>query len=140
MPEYPLITVDYQQRDGQPFSVTVCGYSGKIRHMVIGDNSLGYLRPSAIKVTGLNCEGAAHCLAFKCPLNKTEVGHVAHMLDMWSDEPLDEETAKASGAKTEVEYLVKFVEQMNEVLPADLQKRQEPLKPVTESKPKGAKR
>lgn len=75
-----------------------------------------------------------------CPLNKTEPGHVAHMLDMWDDEPLDEETAKAFGTRTAIEYLVKFAEQMNEVLPPELRKKQAPVAAGNEVKPRNAKK
>jgi hypothetical protein len=127
MPRYPLTVLDYQQKEGYPFTVTVCGYSGKVRDLVIGDDSTRYLRRSYVDVTGIKCEGSGHCLAFSCSLNKTEPGHVAHMLDMWADEPLDEETAGLYGTKSSVEYLIKFAEQMNEVLPAEMRKRQNPL-------------
>ena len=129
MAKYPLTVVDYQHKNGQPFTVTVCGYCGKIRHMSIGDDSMRYLRRTFVNVDGFKCEGAGHCLAFSCPLNKTEPGHVAHMLDMWTDEELDEETAKIYGTKSTVEYLIRFAEQMNEVLPEELRKKQEPLPP-----------
>jgi hypothetical protein len=140
MAKYPLTIVDYQQKDGQPFSVTVCGYSGKIRHMVIGDDSTRYLRRDSVDVTGIKCEGAQHCLAFKCSLNKTELGHVAHMLEMWTDEDLDDEMAGIYGTKSTVEYLIKFAEQMNEVLPAELRNRQEPLLAGKEAKPRRVKK
>ena len=140
MPKYPLTVLDYKQNNGQPFTVTVCGYSGKIRDLVIGDDSTRYLRRSSVGVTGIRCEGSGHCLAFTCSLNKTEPGHVAHMLDMWTDEPLDEETARLYGVKSAVEYLIKFAEQMNEVLPAELRQRQEPLPPAKEVKPRGARK
>ena len=132
--------MDYQQKDVETVSVSFCGYSGKIRYLVIGDDTISYLRPASVKISGLNCEGSGHCLAFSCPLNKTEIGHVAHMLDMWADEPLDEETAKTSGARSAVEYLIKFVEQMNEVLPAELRKKQEPLRTAATVRPKGGKK
>lgn len=127
MAKYPLIVVEYQQKDGQPFTVTVCGYSGKVRHLVIGEDTTRYMRPTMVDVKGIKCEGSGHCLAFSCTLNKTETGHVAHMLDMWDDEPLDEETTRQYGIKTTVEYLIKFAEQMNDVLPSELRKKQEPI-------------
>ncbi len=140
MPRYPLTVVDYQQKDGQPFTVTVCGYSGKIRDLMIGDDSTRYLRPNSVDVTGIKCEGSGHCLAFTCDLNKTEPGHVAHMLDMWSDEPLDEETARLYGTRSSVGYLIKFAEQMNDVLPDELRKRQSPLADTKGVKPGRARK
>ena len=140
MAKYPLTVLDYQTNDGQPFTVTVCGYSGKIRDLIIGEDSIRYMRPESVEVTGIKCQGSGHCLAFTCPLNKTEKGHVPHMLDMWGDETLDEETAGAYGTKSAVEYLIKFSEQMNEVLPEELRKKQNPIPEVKEVKPGRARK
>lgn len=133
--KYPLKVVEFVQKEGQPFSVTVCGYSGKIRQLAIGDDSTRFLNRDTVEVNGFKCEGGVHCLAFSCVLNKTEKGHVAHMLDMWVDEELDDETAKQYGTKSSVEYLIKFAEQMNLVLPEELRKRQEPLPEEKVTKP-----
>lgn len=128
MPKYPLTCLDYQLQDGQPFTVTVCGYSGKVKYMVIGPDTTRHLRPSSVDITGGKCEAGMHCLALNCPLNRTEPLHLGHILEMWSDEPLDEETARMCGTKSAVDLLVKFADKMNEVLPEELRKRQEPVK------------
>ena len=127
MPKYPLTIQDYKLKDGQPFTVTVCGYIGKIRHMSVGNDTMRYLRPVSVDITDSKCEGSKHCLALSCPLNKTEPMHLAHMLEMPVDEPLDEEIAGICGTKSSVEALVKFADKMNEIIPEELRARKAPL-------------
>lgn len=86
-----------------------------------------YLRSTSVDVTDSKCQASKHCLALSCPLNKTEPMHLAHMLEMSSDEPLDEETAGIFGTKSSVEALVKFADKMNEIIPEELRERKDPL-------------
>lgn len=126
MPRYPLTVLDYRLPDGQPFTVTVCGYSGKVRHMSIGTDAMRHLRSASVDVTESKCQASKHCMALSCPLNKTEPLHLAHTLEMPADEPLDEETANICGTKSSIDALVKFAGKMNEVIPVELRKRKEP--------------
>lgn len=132
MPRYPLTIQDYKLQDGQPFTVTVCGYIGKIRHMSMGTDTMRYLRPVSVDITDSKCEGSKHCLALSCPLNKTEPMHLAHMLEMPVDELLDEETALMCGTKSSVDALVKFADKMNEIIPEELRARKNPMPPEPE--------
>jgi len=40
LPRYPTTWLEYTLPTGEDFSVAVCGYSGKIRYMVIGDDTV----------------------------------------------------------------------------------------------------
>lgn len=128
MSRYSLTVLDYRLPDGQPFTVTVCGYSGKVYHMSIGTDTMRHLRSTSVDVTESKCQASTHCLAMGCPLNKTESLHLAHMLEMPVDESLDEETAKICGTKSSVDALVKFAAKMNEILPEELRKRKKPMR------------
>ncbi len=92
--------------------------------MVIGADTQRYLRSRSVDVTGSECEARRHCLARSCSFNQTEPLHLAHMLEMWSDETLDDETARMVGTKSSVEALVKFADRMSEIIPEELRKRQ----------------
>ena len=128
MPRYLLTVLDYRLPDGQPFTVTVCGYSGKVRHMSIGTDAMRHLRSTSVDVTESKCQASKHCLALNCPLNKTESLHLAHMLEMPADESLDEETASICGTKSSVDALVKFADKMSEVIPVELRNKQESVR------------
>jgi len=125
MTEYPVTWLDYELPTGRKFSVAVCGYSGKIKHMYLGTDTL---RPMLIKQVNIeenNCSSAQHCLDLSCPLNKTPREHLIHMLDMNDDETLDEKTSELWGTESTVESLVKFAEEMNKALPKELNKETE---------------
>jgi len=122
MPKYPITWVDYSLPTGRKFSVAVCGQSGRICHMFLGDDVLRRSFIRQVNVEGQNCSGGQHCLALDCPLNKTSKEHLVHMLDMHEDEVLDEETAKLWGTDSMAEGLVKFAEKMNESVPDELKK------------------
>lgn len=124
MPKYPLKYLNYTLPDGQEFSVSVCGYAGKIRYLTIGGDDLWRLRKSSVNVTNAGCQASEHCLALSCSLNRTPPDHLAHMLEMLSDEPLDDETAGLCGTNSTVDYLVKFAEELSKGLPEELRKRQ----------------
>ena len=120
MPRYATTWVDYRLPTGQEFGVAVCGYSGKVRHMTIGLDPLRHLLVRFVDVEENACQAGDHCLALDCPLNHTELEHLAHMLDMQTDEPTDEKTFEIWGTTSTVEVLVKLAKEMNEAIPQDL--------------------
>jgi hypothetical protein len=120
MPKYKTTWLDGQLPSGQIFYVAVCGYSGRIRHMTIGDDPMRRMLIHFETVEGNHCQTAEHCLATDCPLNKTEHNHILHMLDMYYEEKLDAESAKAWKTENVVEGLLKFAGKMNEAVPLEL--------------------
>ncbi|MDO8716226.1 MAG: hypothetical protein Q7J73_05400 [Dehalococcoidales bacterium] len=140
MSEYQLTVLDYRLPDGQPFTVTVCGYNGKVRHMSIGTDAMRHLRGTSVDVTESKCQASKHCLALSCPLNKTEPMHLAHLLEMPADESLDEETASICGTKSSVDALVKFADKMSEIIPEELRNRKEPEQYSAGKKRSGARK
>jgi hypothetical protein len=126
MPKYPTNWVDYRLPTGQEFSVAVCGYAGKVRHMYIGNDPVRRAFIHSIYVDDESCQTAAHCLALDCPLNRSEPEHLLHMLDMNEDEMLDPETAKEWGTASTLESFLKFAQKVNELLPEELKKPQKP--------------
>jgi hypothetical protein len=122
MPRYATNWVDYQLPSGQEFAVAVCGYSGKVRHMTIGQDPIRRMFVKFVDVEGEACQTAEHCLALSCPLNHTEAEHLAHMLDMREDEQADAESAQTWGTESTVDALVKFADKMNESIPEELKK------------------
>jgi hypothetical protein len=122
MPRYPTTWVDYRLPTGQEFAVGVCGYTGRVRHMIVGTDPIRRMFIRYVNVEGKNCDAAQHCLDMSCPLNKTSREHLTHMLDMPEDEQMDTETSKLWGTESTVEGLVKFAEKMNEALPEELRK------------------
>jgi hypothetical protein len=131
MPRYPMTVLDFRLQSGERFTATACGYSGKVQHIMIGTDNTRYLRNKFVDIMNSNgrivCGSAGHCLATGCSLNQTEPKHQAHVLEMNKDEPLDDETAKACGTKSTVEALVHFANKMNELVPKELRRRQEPV-------------
>lgn len=128
MAVYPTTWFDYRLPEGHEFAVAVCGYSGKIRHMTIGTDTVRHWLFSEVKVEKDKCQASEHCLAMSCPLNKTEPEHLAHMLDMRIDEPLDSANSELWKTGSTVDALVKFADKMNEAIPEEMRKRQEPIK------------
>jgi hypothetical protein len=122
MAKYRTTWLDGKLPTGQIFSVAVCGYSGKIRHMIIGEDPMRHTLMRFESVDGNQCQTAEHCLAKDCLLNKTEYEHTLHMLDMYYEEKLDPETADRWTTDSVVEGLIKFAEKMNESVPAELRR------------------
>jgi hypothetical protein len=108
--------IDYRLPTGQDFAMAVCGYSGKVRHMTIGNDPLRRMFVQHVDVNDQICSSGDHCLALDCPLNHTEHEHLTHMLDMSVDEPVDEETAKAWGKNSAVDCLVEMAHRFSESL------------------------
>lgn len=121
MPKYKTKWLDYRLPSGQDYAVAVCGYSGRIRHMTFGKDDVR--RMSVVSETvEQECNVAKHCLALDCPLNRTEREHILHMLDMYEDETLDEETSRQWKTESALEGLIKFVEKMDEAIPDEFKK------------------
>lgn len=127
MPKYPTNWVDYRLPSGQEFAVAVCGYTGKVRHMYIGSDPLRRVLVQHVFVEDDSCHTAQHCLALDCPLNRAGQENLLHMLDMNEDEPLDPEAAEQWGTASTLDCLLKFAQKMNELLPEEMRKPQEPL-------------
>jgi hypothetical protein len=113
---------------GQDFAVAVCGYSGKVCYMTLGNDVVTRMMITCVLFEGEQCQSAQHCLALGCQLNQTEHGHMLHMLEMFQDETLDKETSALWGTESELEALVIFSQKMNDILPDELRKRGEPEK------------
>jgi len=116
MPKYPITWNDYRLPTGRQFSVAICGNTGSICHMFLGQD---FIRRSFIRelhVEGQHCSAGEHCLALDCKLNKTPKEHLMHMLDMYEDEALDEETAKLWGTESTIDSLLKFVKQVESMI------------------------
>jgi hypothetical protein len=128
MPNYTTTWLDYNLPTGQAFAVAVCGYTGKVRHMYIGDDPLRRMLVQNIQIEDEYCQTAQHCLALDCPLNKSERDSLLHMLDMNEDEEMDPEAARQWGTESTLDCLLQFAQKMNQLLPEELRKRQEPVK------------
>ncbi|MBN1568929.1 MAG: hypothetical protein JXA73_13855 [Acidobacteria bacterium] len=128
MPKYSTNWLDYRLPTGQEFSVAVCGYSGKIRHMYIGQDPLRRMFVHHVQVEDDVCRTGDHCLALNCPLNRAEPESLLHMLDMTEDEELDPEVAGQWGSKSTLDCFLRFAQQITEFLPDELKKPQQPLK------------
>lgn len=110
---------DYQLPTGQAFAMAVCGYSNLVRHMTIGEDLIRRMLIQGIEVDEKRCSAGGHCLALECSLNHTDPEHLAHMLDMAEDEPVDEETAKLWNKDTAVGCLVEMARRFSASLAAD---------------------
>jgi hypothetical protein len=128
MPKYSTNWVDYKLPSGQEFAVAVCGYTGKVRHMYIGNDPVRRAFIHYVNVEEGACQTAEHCLALDCPLNRSEQEHLLHMLDMNEDEILDPEAAEQWGSQSTLACFLQFARKVAEMLPEDLKKPQEPLK------------
>ena len=109
----------------QKYSIGICAYTNKVRHMIIGED---VLRESMITKVFLSddektCLVGNHCLAMDCPLNTTEKEHVIHMLDMNEDSPVDE-TAKIWGADTVVGCYLALAKRLSEELAVESNQEQ----------------
>ena len=119
--------MDYRLPDGQEFSVAVCGYSGKIRHLYLGTDHIRRMLATHVYVEDGYCQTGDHCLALDCPLNRAEQEHLLHMLDMNEDEAMDPDAAGQWGTESTLNGFLLFARRMTESLPDDLKKPQEPV-------------
>jgi hypothetical protein len=127
MPKYSTKWVDYRLSTGQEFAVAICGYSGKIRHMYIGNDPVRRMFVTHVYADGDACQTGDHCLALDCPLNRSEEEHLLHMLDMNEDEPLDPEAAEQWGTNSTLQCFLKFARKISELLPEEAKTPQSPL-------------
>ena len=116
--EYETTWRELNLPGGQRYSIGICSFTNKVRHMVVGED---VLREAMIKTVFLSddeqtCLVGNHCLAMDCPLNTTEPEHVIHMLDMNEDYPVDEETAQIWGAKTVSGCYIAMAKRLSEEL------------------------
>ncbi len=128
MPKYATTWVDYRLPTGQEYAVAVCGYAAKVCHMIIGKDPVRRMFIKHVHIENDYCHAGQHCLALDCQFNRSEREHLLHMLDMNVDEIIDDETAKQIGTNSTLDGLLKFAHKMNEFLPEELRKQQEPEK------------
>ena len=128
MPKYQTEWLDYRLQTGQDFAVAVCGYTGKVRHMYIGNDPLRRMLVQSVYIEEDYCQTGDHCLALDCPLNRSAREHLLHMLDMNEDEIMDPEAAEQWGTTSTLECFLKFTQKMTDLLPEELKKPREPLK------------
>jgi len=132
MSKYLTNWVDYQIPTGQSFSVAVCGYSGKVRHMYIGEDLVRRTFVRHVYVDDGVCQTGDHCLALDCQLNRAEPEHLLHMLDMTEDEPADAETAQQWGTESTLQCFLRFAHKVSEMLPDE---KKAPTQPIEEPTP-----
>jgi hypothetical protein len=127
MQKYLTNWIDYKLPTGQEFSVAVCGYSGKVRHMYLGNDPVRRMLAKHIYAEEGYCQIGDHCLALDCPLNRAEQEHLLHMLDMTEDETMDSEAAEQWGTSSTLQGFILFARKISESLPDDLKKPQPPV-------------
>ena len=127
MPKYSTNWIDYRLPTGQEFSVAVCAYAGKVRHMYIGNDPVRRAFVQHVTIDEEECQTGTHCLAVDCPLNHAEPEHLLHMLDMNEDEPVDPETAQQWGTSSALQCFLSFARKITQSLPEELRKSQLPL-------------
>jgi hypothetical protein len=88
MAKYATNWVDYRLPTGQEFAVAICGYTGKVRHMYIGNDPMRRIFIKHVYIEDEACHTSEHCLALDCFLNRSAQNTSFHMLDMNEDEPL----------------------------------------------------
>ena len=120
MQKYLTNWIDYKLPTGQDFSVAVCGYSGKVRHLYLGKDPIRRMMAQHAYVGEGYCQIGDHCFALDCPLNRAEQEHLLHMLDMTEDEELDAEAAEQWGTNSTLNGFIKFAHKISESLPEDL--------------------
>jgi hypothetical protein len=127
MPKYLTKWMDYRLPTGQEFSVAVCGYSGMVRHMYLGNDPVRRVLVQHVYVEEEYCQTGDHCLALDCPLNRSEREHLLHMLDMNEDEAMDPEAAEQWGTDSTLDGFLLFARKIAESLPDELKKPQKPV-------------
>ena len=127
MQKYSTKWIDYTLPNGQEFSIAICGYSGKVRHLYLGSDPVRRMLIKHVYAEEGFCQTGVHCLAVDCPLNRAETEHLLHMLDMNEDEPMDEEAAKQWGTKSTLQGFLAFARQITQSLPDELKKPQPPV-------------
>jgi hypothetical protein len=116
MVKYATTWKDYCLPQGEAFAVAVCSYNGRVRHMTIGRDPIREKYMTDVTIDGEKCSSEAHCLALECPLNHTEHEHLAHMLDIYIDEPADQALVNLWGKDTVVDCFVEMARKISESL------------------------
>jgi len=127
MLKYMTKWIDYRLPTGQDFSIAVCGYSGMVRHLYLGNDPIRRMLAQHIFVEEGHCSTGDHCLALDCRLNRAEREHLLHMLDMNEDEGMDPEAAEEWGPESTLDGFLLFARKITEALPEELKKPQEPV-------------
>ncbi|MBN1277156.1 MAG: hypothetical protein JXA35_06660 [Deltaproteobacteria bacterium] len=127
MQKYLTNWIDYKLPTGQEFSVAVCGYSGKVRHLYLGNDPVRRMIAQHVYVEEGFCQTGNHCLALDCPLNRAEQEHLLHMLDMTEDEAMDSEAAEQWGTGSTLNGFILFARKITESLPDDLKRPRAPV-------------
>lgn len=127
MNKYQTRWLDYELPDGQEFSIAVCGYSGMVRHLYLGNDPVRRMLVKHVHTEEGFCQTGDHCLALDCPLNRAEKEHLLHMLDMTEDEQLDPEAAEQWGTESTLESFLLFARKMTKALPDEYKMPQEPV-------------
>ncbi len=125
MAKYETVWIDSKLETGNEYTVGVCTYARKVRHLIIGKDPFKRMILKSVNIEGEACSSAGHCLALSCPLNRTPREHLGHLLDMPADEQLDEATAEVWGTESTIDGLMKFIDKVNESLPEDLNKSEQ---------------
>ncbi len=112
--KYPTRWIDMDLGNGSTLSVAVCSYCNKVRHLTTSPNDMRKTMIVSATVVDSNCSSGDHCLAFDCPLNKTDQHHVLHMLDMTEDKELDEAAATRWDCKTMSEFYIKLAKEISD--------------------------
>ena len=133
MPKYATNWIDYRLPTGQEFSVAVCGYAGRVRHMYIGNDPVRRAFAQHVYVDAESCHTGTHCLAVDCPMNHSEPEHLLHMLDMNEDEPLDPEAAQQWGTSSTLQCFLSLARKITQSLPEELKHSQPPMEESCES-------
>ena len=138
MPKYATNWIDYRLPTGQEFSVAICRYAGKVRHMYIGNDPVRRAFVRHVYVEDGFCQIGDHCLALHCPLNRSEPEHLLHMLDMNEDEPVDPEIAEQWGTTSTLQCFLRFALKISEMLPDDMKNPQPPVEESREASASGS--
>jgi hypothetical protein len=117
--------VEYHLPNGTEFWVAVCGYSGKIRYLVMGKDELfhRFMKTTCTSTIAETerCEAGGYCLDPTCRFNTTTREHLCNIFGMSADELIqDSATSEKWESESVIESFVKLVEGVNYILPKDL--------------------
>jgi hypothetical protein len=128
MTKYPIDWKDYCLPTGEKFAVAVCSYTGKVRHLLIEDDPMRNLYVQEVEIDYQSCSSGLHCISVDCQLNHSPKDHLMHMLGMYKDESVDEETAQIWGKNTSLEILIEMARRISESMALE-RKNKDSLKP-----------
>jgi hypothetical protein len=116
MTTYLINWKDYCLPTGEKFAVAICGYTGKVRHLLIEYDPMRNMYVQEVEIDNKSCSSSSHCISVDCPLNHAPKDHLMHMLGMYKDEPVDEETAKIWGKNTSLDIMIEMARRISESL------------------------